>query len=116
MIGEEKRFWFAGDTGYFSKFKDIGVKYGPFDLSAIPIGAYDPRWVMKPMHVNPDEAVQIHLDVNSKMTIGIHWGTFILTDEPIEEPRKKLRESIINRELTEKEFITMNHGQILVFE
>ena len=116
VIGENKRFWFAGDTGYFSKFKNIGDKYGPFDLSAIPIGAYEPRWFMKPMHVNPDEAVQIHLDVKSKMTIGIHWGTFILTDEPIEEPREKLQESIISRKLIEREFIAINHGQTLIVE
>lgn len=60
VTGAAHRFWFAGDTGYCGVFKEIGQKYGPFDLSAIPIGAYNPRWFLKPQHVNPDEAVQIH--------------------------------------------------------
>ena len=60
VLGPSKRFWFAGDTGYCGVFKDIGQKYGPFDLAAIPIGAYEPRWFMKPQHVDPQEAIQIH--------------------------------------------------------
>lgn len=59
-MGAAQRFWFAGDTGYCSVFKEIGQKYGPFDLSAIPIGAYTPQWMLKAQHVNPAEAVQIH--------------------------------------------------------
>lgn len=60
VMGAARRFWFAGDTGYCGVFKEIGQKYGPFDLSAIPIGAYNPRWFLKPQHVDPAEAVQIH--------------------------------------------------------
>ncbi|CAF4171778.1 unnamed protein product [Rotaria sp. Silwood2] len=63
------KFYFAGDTSYthnISIFRHIGKKYGPFDLSAIPIGAYEPRWMMEAQHVSPDEAVQIHIDVQSK--------------------------------------------------
>ena len=60
VMGAAQRFWFAGDTGYCGVFKEIGEKYGPFDLSAIPIGAYNPRYFMKPQHVDPSEAVQIH--------------------------------------------------------
>lgn len=59
-MGASQRFWFAGDTGYCGVFKEIGQKYGPFDLSAIPIGAYEPRYFMKPQHIDPAEAVQIH--------------------------------------------------------
>lgn len=59
-MGAAQRFWFAGDTGYCQVFKEIGQKYGPFDLSAIPIGAYEPRWFLKPQHIDPAEAVQIH--------------------------------------------------------
>lgn len=59
-MGAAQRFWFAGDTGYCGVFKEIGQKYGPFDLSAIPIGAYTPQWMLKAQHVNPAEAVQIH--------------------------------------------------------
>lgn len=60
VLGAGRRFWFAGDTGYCGAFKEIGQQYGPFDLSAIPIGAYEPRWFMKSQHIDPDEAVQIH--------------------------------------------------------
>lgn len=60
VMGAAQRFWFAGDTGYCGVFKEIGQKYGPFDLSAIPIGAYTPQWMLKAQHVNPSEAVQIH--------------------------------------------------------
>ena len=67
-----KRFFFAGDTGYSNDFKDIGERFPQMDLSLIPIGAYAPRWFMKDMHCNPQEAVQIHLDVNSQKSIGMH--------------------------------------------
>ena len=60
VLGAKQRFWFAGDTGYCGVYKDIAKKYGGFDMSAIPVGAYEPRWVMKPQHVDPAEAVQIH--------------------------------------------------------
>jgi len=76
VIGQTKRFFFAGDTGYCEAFKQIGEKYGPFDLAAIPIGAYQPNWFMKYQHVHPGEAVEIHKDIGSKKSLGIHWGTF----------------------------------------
>ena len=60
VLGKIQRFWFAGDTGYCGTFKEIGQQYGPFDLCAIPIASYTPRWFLKPMHVNPADAVQIH--------------------------------------------------------
>ncbi|XP_048252801.1 N-acyl-phosphatidylethanolamine-hydrolyzing phospholipase D-like isoform X2 [Haliotis rufescens] len=81
VIGPKHRFFFGGDTGYCEVFKQIGHKYGPFSLAAIPIGAYEPRWFMHPQHVNPKESVQIHEDVQSRMSVGIHWGTFTLTNE-----------------------------------
>ena len=80
------RFFFSGDSGYTTTFKEIGEKLGPFDLSAIPIGAYEPRWFMKTHHMNPEEALQVHIDIRSKKSVAIHWGTFILTDEPLDEP------------------------------
>jgi len=116
VIGARSRFWFAGDTGYFSQFKAIGEKYGPFDLSAIPIGAYEPRWFMNPMHVTPEQAVMIHQDIQSRHSIGIHWGTFILTDEPVFEPLNLLQEARTKFHLQPGEFITLNHGETRQFQ
>ncbi|KAG8439958.1 hypothetical protein GDO86_005937 [Hymenochirus boettgeri] len=81
VLGPSNRFFFAGDTGYCSAFEEIGKRFGPFDIAAIPIGAYEPRWFMKYQHVDPEEAVRIHADVHAKKSIGIHWGTFALANE-----------------------------------
>lgn len=81
IIGPKHRFFFAGDTGYCQAFKQIGDVYGPFDVAAIPIGAYSPRKFLKPQHVDPEEAVKIHDDVRSKQSVAIHWGTFVLAHE-----------------------------------
>ena len=111
-----KRFFFAGDTGYSKDFKDIGERFPKMDLSLIPIGAYAPRWFMKDMHCNPEEAVQIHLDVKSQMSIGMHWGTFMdLTDEPLEEPPLKLVKALKDKGIDNNKFITMKHGETIKF-
>ncbi len=81
LIGRNKKLFFAGDTGYCEAFKEIGNKFGKFDVSLIPIGAYEPRFMMEPQHVDPEQAVQIHIDVRSDKSIGIHWGTFALANE-----------------------------------
>ena len=73
----QQNLFFAGDTGYSKNFEEIGKRYNPMDLSLIPIDTYAPRWFIKNMHVNPEEAVKIHLDVKSWQTIGMHWGTFL---------------------------------------
>ena len=86
VIGSERRFYFAGDTGYFAGFKQIGDKLGPFDLAAVPIGAYEPHAMMAETHMNPEEAVQAALDVRAESAVAIHFGTFDLSDEPLAEP------------------------------
>lgn len=110
------RFFFAGDTGYSADFEVIGRKFGPMDLSAIPIGAYEPRWFMHPMHVNPEEAVKIHQDVRSRRSVAIHWGTFELTDEPLDEPPKRLREALVAAGIAAEEFFVMHHGETRLLE
>lgn len=90
VVGAQRRFWFGGDTGYCSVFKEIGDRLGPFDLSAIPIAAYEPRWFHRPAHLDPFDAVKVHQDVGSKRSVGVHCCTWSLTDEPLDEPPKLL--------------------------
>jgi N-acyl-phosphatidylethanolamine-hydrolysing phospholipase D len=110
------RFIFVGDTGYTPYFKEIGEKLGPFDLAAIPIGAYEPRWFMARHHVNPEESVQIHKDIGSKKSVAIHWGTFILTDEPLDEPPKRLAAALRENAISADDFVVLAHGQTIVLD
>ncbi len=105
------RFFFAGDTGYSKDFSNLGKQFGSFDLAAIPIGAYEPRWFMKQAHVNPEESVLIHQDIGARYSVAIHWGTFALTDEPLDEPPKMLRKALIEKEIPSHHFFVMQHGE-----
>lgn len=111
IISPQYRFFFAGDTGYCDVFKQIGQVYGPFDVAAIPIGSYEPRWFMKYQHVNPEEAVLIHKDVRSRSTLAVHWGTFTLANEYYLDPPVKLRESLDRHSISPREFFTLKHGE-----
>lgn len=104
------RLLFVGDSGYSSDFKEIGRRFAPFDLSLIPIGAYEPRWFMREVHVNPEEAVRIHLDVGSKKSIAMHWGSFILTDEPMDQPPLHLQQAKQKLNVEDSEFVVVDHG------
>jgi len=110
VIGPTKKFWFGGDTGYCEAFKQIGQKYGPFDLAAIPIGAYQPNWFMKYQHVHPGEAVEVHKDIKSKKSLGIHWGTFKLTTENYLEPPALLNTFLNKSGLDSSVFVTTDIG------
>jgi len=105
--------FFAGDTGYSKDFQDIGRKFGSFDFALIPIGAYAPRWFMQGQHVDPEQAVLIHKDVHAKRSIGIHWGTFELADEPLDEPPQLLAEAVKKAGLPAREFTVLKHGETL---
>ena len=94
-----KRIFFAADTAYHPEFDEVGRRYGPFDFVMIPIGAYDPRWFMHVVHVDPEEAVRIYQDliaphpsVMPPTMLAIHWGTFRLTDEAMDEPPRRTAE------------------------
>ncbi|RCH84068.1 hypothetical protein CU097_006855 [Rhizopus azygosporus] len=131
------KVFFGGDTGYRSlpesvtpdqeydtkyldtlpfcpAFKEIGEKFNGFDLAFIPIGAYSPRWFMSPCHCCPEDAVRLHQDIRSKHSIGIHWGTFVLTDEHIYEPPKRLEAAMKERGLDQKEFDVLPLGGTFV--
>jgi L-ascorbate metabolism protein UlaG (beta-lactamase superfamily) len=103
----------AGDTGYSSDFKTTYERLGAPDYSFIPIGAYDPRWFMQDSHVNPEEAVQIALDLKTPHSFGMHWGTFTLTDEPVLEPPARLKEALKKQNLESDFFISPKPGEIL---
>ncbi|MFL6566225.1 MAG: MBL fold metallo-hydrolase [Burkholderiales bacterium] len=108
----ELSFFFAGDAGYSKDFADIGARFGGFDLAAFPIGAYEPRWFMKIMHMDPAEAVQAHKDVNARRSLAIHWGTFDgLTDESLYEPPQRLDEARRKAGLREDQFFVLKHGE-----
>ena len=107
------RFFFAGDTGYSKDFPDLGERFGRFDLAAIPIGAFEPRWFMKQAHINPEEAVQIHKDIHAERSIAIHWGTFQLTDEPMDLPPKRLKMALKEAGLKEDAFVALQHGETI---
>ena len=93
VIGPERRFYFAGDTGYFDGFAKIGALHGPFDLAAMPIGAYSPREMMHHFHMNPEEALQASRDVRARRIVPVHYGTFDLSDESPDEPPRRLMEA-----------------------
>ena len=110
-----RRFWFVGDTGYNAEiFRAVRQRCGPPDLALVPIGAYEPRWFMAPMHINPAEAVQLHRDVGARRSVGMHWGTFQLTDEGRDDPAEAL---VIAREtagLTPEDFRVVAPGGSVV--
>ena len=108
--------WFGGDTGYNEmQFKEIGRRLGPFDLAFIPIGAYEPRWFMQTVHVNPSEAVQIHLDIGAVQSIGMHWGTFVLAGEGVLTPPAALARARREAGLDEEAFRTLAIGEFVLF-
>jgi N-acyl-phosphatidylethanolamine-hydrolysing phospholipase D len=106
----DRSAYFAGDTGYSPIFHEIGERFGGFDLAMVPIGAYNPRWLMQPVHLNPAEAVQVHLDVHSRLTIACHWGTFRLADEPIEEPPALLADELARAHVDAGKFLAVRPG------
>jgi N-acyl-phosphatidylethanolamine-hydrolysing phospholipase D len=87
--GPSRRFYFAGDTGYFPGFREIGERLGPFQLAAVPIGAYLPRAMMGHVHVTPEEGLQAGLDSRAERILAMHFGTFDLADEPLDEPPRR---------------------------
>ncbi len=115
-IGDSS-FFFAGDTGLHPQFREIAERFGPFDLAILPIGAYDPRWFMQTVHMSPEEAVQSFQALQSahqgrsSVMLGSHWGTFRLTDEPVNEPPARARSRWTEAALPSDKLWIFNHGE-----
>jgi L-ascorbate metabolism protein UlaG (beta-lactamase superfamily) len=90
---DDRRIYFAGDTGYGHWFAEIAARYPGIDLALLPIGAYDPQWFMQPVHMNPEEAVRARGDLGVRRMATMHWGTFLMTREPAMEPIERARKA-----------------------
>lgn len=106
-------FFFAGDTGYSKDFADIRARLGAVDFAILPIGAYAPRWFMAPQHVDPAESVRIHQDLGARQSLAMHWGTFELTDESLDEPPEVLAAERAKAGLAADRFVVLGHGQMM---
>ncbi|KAJ3007974.1 UNVERIFIED_CONTAM: hypothetical protein HDU68_003274 [Siphonaria sp. JEL0065] len=123
----QKRFFFGGDTGYRTvfegeydieatlptcpSFREVKSRFGPCDLAALPIGAYEPRHLLSPVHCNPGDAVDVHLDLGSKKSVAMHWGTFPLGFEPPTVPPQVLKEELKKRGIKEDMFLVVDVGE-----
>ena len=113
MVTPRAKIWFAGDTGYGDGaiFDRIHARHGTPDVALVPIGAYEPRWFMAAQHVDPAEAVRIMLDTGAARALGIHWGTFQLTDEGRDAPVDALGEALAAQGLDPRVFAAARPGR-----
>jgi N-acyl-phosphatidylethanolamine-hydrolysing phospholipase D len=120
VFGPDFQWYFTGDTGYTHDFIDTKARFsarqtqaqgGGFDLALIAVGAYEPRWFMQEQHINPAEAIQIHQELGAKRSMGVHWGTFNLTDEPLDQPPKDLAIARKAAHLEEDAFFLLAVGE-----
>jgi N-acyl-phosphatidylethanolamine-hydrolysing phospholipase D len=105
------RAFFGGDFGYSPDLADVGRHFGSFDLAMLPIGAYEPRWFMSVMHVNPEEALRARQDLHARYAVAMHWGTFRMTDELLDEPPRRLAEALARGGVAPEKFFLMKHGE-----
>jgi N-acyl-phosphatidylethanolamine-hydrolysing phospholipase D len=117
VLAPDCHLFFAGDTGYSRDFVDIRTRLadiqvdGGFDIALLPIGAYEPRWFMADQHVNVTEALKIHLDLGARRSLGVHWGTFQLTDEALDEPPRRLAAERRGLGIQEDDFFVLAVGE-----
>ncbi len=109
------RILFAGDSGAGPHWREIRDRLGAPHIALLPIGAYEPRWFMAPVHMNPEEAVQAHLDLGAGTSIGMHFGTFQLTDEAIDAPLHALAAARKAAGVTTAAFDTLGFGETRLY-
>ncbi len=110
ITGRTKRFYFAGDTGYYEDLKEIGRRLGPFDLAAIPVGPDFPGGALRPHHTSPEEALQLLQDVRGERFIPIHWGTFFRST-PEDEPIRRVAAEAHRLDLDPRRLLVLKHGE-----
>lgn len=108
--------FFCGDSGWAPHFAEINRRHGAPDLALLPIGAYEPRWFMIPVHMNPDEAVRAHLALGARRSIGMHFGTFQLTDEAIDAPLQALANARAAQGVAAAAFDVLDFGETRLIE
>lgn len=111
LKSKNQSVFFAGDTGYGRHFKETSERLGSVDIALLPIGAYEPRWFMKDIHMNPEDAVLAHLDLKAKQSMAMHWGMFQLTNEGIDVPLKDLEEAKLKHNVSN--FTSLRPGQTI---
>ncbi|HEX2723987.1 MAG TPA: MBL fold metallo-hydrolase, partial [Gemmatimonadaceae bacterium] len=118
---DETRVFFAGDTGRHPEFAEIARRFGPFGMTILPIGAYEPRWFMQPVHMAPEESVEAFREMTDGGTrpcimVGSHWGTFRLTEEPVAEPPVRAHKAWTHVGLPSNALWIMAHGETRTVE
>ncbi|RBJ72327.1 MBL fold metallo-hydrolase, partial [Pseudomonas sp. MWU12-2534b] len=114
LEGAGLKIWYPGDTGYQAElFHEIGLHIGPVDFALLPIGAYEARKVMRAQHVNSDEAVRIFKHGAARKAWAVHWGNFILTDEPIQQPMAELAMALREQEVSPADFMLPAIGETI---
>lgn len=110
-----RSLYFGGDSGYSRQFAEIRKRLGAPDIALLGIGAYEPRWFMRTMHMNPADAVAAHRDLGSRQSLGMHFGTFQLSSEGLEEPQLDLKAAVAAAGLSADEFTTLEVGETRIF-
>jgi len=113
--GPSARVFFAGDTGYGPHFTAVREKLGAPDIALLPIGAFRPRWFMKAVHTDPSDAMQAHVDLGARFSIGMHFGTFPLADDGADEPVVELEKARAARGIAEDVFVAPKNGESFVW-
>jgi L-ascorbate metabolism protein UlaG (beta-lactamase superfamily) len=108
------RVYFTGDSAWGAHFEEIGHFAGPFDLALLPIGAYEPRWFMHQVHMNPEESVRAFQALRARQALAMHFGTFKLTQEAIDEPARALGAALAAAGIPEEDFVVPGCGQTFV--